>query len=86
MAQVLASPLHPEPPRRTALDRGGRGGLGALTTTRNRGARYSGMEPGTGPDAIAEAHGRLIQRLDPERGGSGHLTKLVDRAKDVLLA
>ena len=44
------------------------------------------LEPGAGPDAIAEAHGRLIQRLDSERGGSGHLTKLVDRAKDVLLA
>ena len=44
------------------------------------------LEPGAGPDAIAEAHGRLIQRLHPERGGSGHLTGLVDRAKDVLLA
>lgn len=44
------------------------------------------LEPGAGPDAIAEAHGRLIQRLDPERGGSGHLTGLVNRAKDVLLA
>lgn len=37
-------------------------------------------------DAIAESHRRLVQRLDPEQGGSSHLVEMVDRAKTVLLS
>ncbi len=44
------------------------------------------LEPGATPDAIREAHRRLIQRLHPDRGGSDYLAGLVNRAKDVLLA
>lgn len=44
------------------------------------------LAPGATPDSIGEAHRRLIQRLDPEQGGSVYLAGLVNRAKDVLLA
>ena len=44
------------------------------------------LAPGATPDAIREAHRRLIKRLHPDRGGSGYLAGLVNRAKDVLLA
>ncbi len=44
------------------------------------------LAPGATPDVIEEAHRRLIQRLDPEQGGSGYLPGLVNRAKHVLLA
>ena len=44
------------------------------------------LAPGATPDAIREAHRRLIKRLHPDRGGSGYLAGLVNRAKDMLLA
>ena len=44
------------------------------------------LAPGATPGAIREAHRRLIQHLHPDRGGSGYLAGLVNRAKDVLLA
>ncbi len=44
------------------------------------------LAPGATPDAIREAHRRLIQHLHPDQGGSGYLAGLVNRAKDVLLA
>ena len=37
------------------------------------------------PDAIREAHQRLIQRIHPDKGGSRYLAAAVDRAKVVLL-
>ena len=43
------------------------------------------LTAGATPDAIEEAHGRLMQRLDPEQGGSSCLAELVNRAKAVLL-
>ncbi len=44
------------------------------------------LAPGATPDAIREAHRRLIRHLHPDQGGSGYLAGLVNRAKDVLLA
>lgn len=44
------------------------------------------LAPGATPEAIEEAHCRLIQRLHPDKGGSDYLAGLVNGAKDVLLA
>ena len=43
------------------------------------------LAPDATPDAIREAHQRLVQRIHPDQGGSRYLTAAVDRAKVVLL-
>ena len=43
------------------------------------------LAPDATPDAIREAHQRLIQRIHPDQGGSRYLAAAVDRAKVVLL-
>ena len=47
--------------------------------------RVLDLEASATPDEIREAHRRLIQRFDPDRGGSSYLAGLIDRAKAVLL-
>ena len=44
-----------------------------------------GLASDATPDAIREAHQRLIQRIHPDQGGSRYLTAAVDHAKAVLL-
>ena len=43
------------------------------------------LEPDATPDAIREAHRRLIQRFHPDGGGSSYLAAAINRAKEVLL-
>ena len=43
------------------------------------------LAPDATPDAIREAHQRVIQRIHPDHGGSRYLAAAVDRAKVVLL-
>ena len=43
------------------------------------------LAPDATPDAIREAHQRVIQQINPDRGGSRYLAAAVDRAKVVLL-
>ena len=38
------------------------------------------------PEAIGEAHRRLIARVHPDAGGSAELARRVNAARDVLLA
>ena len=43
------------------------------------------LAPGATPDAIREAHQRIMQRIHPDQGGSRYLAAAVDRAMVVLL-
>ena len=43
------------------------------------------LAPDATPEAIREAHRRVIRRIQPDRGGSRYLAAAVDRAKVVLL-
>ena len=43
------------------------------------------LAPDATPEAIREAHRRVIRRIHPDRGGSRYLAAAVDRARVVLL-
>ena len=43
------------------------------------------LAPDATPDAIREAHQRIMQRIHPDQGGSRYLVAAVDPAKVVLL-
>lgn len=44
------------------------------------------LPAGAGPEAIAEAHRRLIARVHPDAGGTAELARRVNAARDVLIA
>ncbi|MEM7254629.1 MAG: molecular chaperone DnaJ [Pseudomonadota bacterium] len=44
------------------------------------------LTDGASDEDIVEAHRRLMQRVHPDRGGSGFLAAQINRAKDVLLS
>ena len=45
-----------------------------------------GLEPGASSRDVRDAHRRLMQRFHPDRGGSGYLATLINRAKEILMA
>jgi len=69
-----------EPPRG---DRSKEGLIGEMT--RRDAYAILGLEEGAGREQIIAAHGRLIQRLHPDRGGSTFLAAKINQARDLLL-
>lgn len=63
----------------------GRGPAGAGTMSRDEALEMLGLEEGAAPEAIREAHHRLMQKLHPDHGGSNYLAAKLNQAKDLLL-
>mgnify|MGYP000694692271 CR=1 FL=1 len=60
---------------------------GGLSGEMTRSDAYAilGLEEGSSREQIIAAHGRLIQRLHPDRGGSTFLAAKINQARDLLL-
>ncbi|HEX3410268.1 MAG TPA: DnaJ domain-containing protein [Stellaceae bacterium] len=83
--------VHPEWREELAGERAGGGGsgAGARSTSGDMSAEEAyailGLSAGADPEAIKEAHRRLMVKLHPDHGGSDYLATKINRARDVLL-
>jgi DnaJ domain len=83
--------LHPEWRDELAGERagGGRAGGNARPASGDMSVEEAyailGLAPGADPDAVKEAHRRLMVKLHPDHGGSDYLATKINRARDVLL-
>ena len=74
------------PPRNGAARPGNGRGPGPAAMSRTEAWEVLGLTEGASEQQINEAHGRLTQLLDPERGGSHYLMLKINEARDLLLA
>ena len=84
--------LHPDWRDELAGERAGYSGGGAGSArpaagdmTVEQAYAILGLAPGADPEAIKEAHRRLMVKLHPDHGGSDYLATKINRARDVLL-
>jgi DnaJ homolog subfamily C member 19 len=54
--------------------------------SRTDAAKLLGLPVDAAPEAILEAHKRLIAKVHPDAGGSAELASQINRARDVLLS
>ncbi|HJO96643.1 MAG: hypothetical protein QGF38_11150 [Rhodospirillales bacterium] len=88
-AQVLTAYLdriHPDWRVHAQPGGGGSGdGFANGPMSRDEALQILGLEPDAGPDAIKEAHRRLMAGLHPDHGGSTYLAAKLNEAKELLL-
>ena len=84
--------VHPEWRDELGGERAGGGGSGSGARSTSGGdmsveEAYAilGLSAGADPEAIKEAHRRLMVKLHPDHGGSDYLATKINRARDVLL-
>ncbi len=75
-----------QPRDQSGSDPGGAGSpRGRADMDRSEALRILGLAEDAGPEAVREAHRRLMQRFHPDRGGSDYLAAMINQAKRVLL-
>lgn len=79
--EVYLDRMHPG--WRDGSEAGARGSGTELT--REQALKILGLSEGASRREVVDAHRRLMQKLHPDRGGSGYLAAQVNRAKDLLL-
>ncbi len=72
-----------QPPLRSAAAKGS--GNGRLRMSAEEALAVLGLETSASAQEIEDAHHRLEQKLEPERGGTPYLRRKIDEARDVLL-